>query len=88
MLERAGLRPLGMIGVQPHFPPDDPDGAALLAGIITTALPLIERANVATAAQIGADTLRQRIAEELASAHAVFAHPTLIRARGTTSDTG
>jgi SAM-dependent methyltransferase len=87
VLEAAGLHPRGMIGVQPHFAPNDPDGAALLAGIVTTALPLIERAGVATAAQVGADTLRQRIADELASAHAVLAHPTLISAWGTTLET-
>jgi hypothetical protein len=64
--------------VQPHFGPDDPDGAAILAGIVRTALPLIERAGVATAEDVGVDTLQQRIAEELASAAAVFAHPVLI----------
>jgi hypothetical protein len=88
VLEAAGLQPRGMIGVQPHIAPDDPDGAALLAVIVTTALPLIERAGVATKAQVDADTLRQRIGDELASAHAVLAHPTLIGAWGTTSDTG
>jgi len=84
VLVKAGLRPLGMIGVQPYFPPDDPDGPALVAGIVTNVLPLIERAGVATAAEVGADTLRQRIAEELVSAPAVLAHPTLISAWGTT----
>ena len=87
VLLRAGLQPQGMIGVQPHFPPDDPNGAAILAGIVTTALPLIEQAGAATAAQVGANTLRQRIADELASARAVFAHPILISAWGTTSKT-
>jgi SAM-dependent methyltransferase len=87
LLEDAGLRPRGMVGVQPHFAPDDPDGAALLSGIVTTALPLIERAGAATAAEVGSDTLRQRIGDELADARAVFAHPTLISAWATTSDT-
>lgn len=88
VLLEAGLQPRGMLGVQPHFAPDDLDGAAILAGIVATALPLIERAGVATAAQVGADTLRQRIADELASAPAVFAHPMLISAWGTTSEPG
>lgn len=39
----AGLQPLGMLGVQPYFGPDDPNGAALLAGIVRTLLPLLER---------------------------------------------
>jgi SAM-dependent methyltransferase len=76
----AGLHPQGMIGVQPHFGPDDPHGAAILAGIVRTALPLIERAGVATAADVGADTLQQRISEELTSAASVFAHPILMSA--------
>jgi len=87
VLEAAGVHPRGMIGVQPHFGPGDQDGASLLAGIVTTALPLIERAGVATAAQVDAGTLRQRIGDELAGARAVFAHPTLIGAWGTIGDT-
>lgn len=84
VLHEAGLQPLGMIGVQPHFGPEDPDGPALLAGIVRTALPLIERAGVATSAGVGADTLQQRLSDELAAAAAVFAHPTLMSAWGTT----
>src|SRR5262249_26355692 len=48
VLQAAGLQPSGMIGVQPYFGPDDPDGAAILAGIV---LPLIVRLGVATAAE-------------------------------------
>jgi SAM-dependent methyltransferase len=83
ILSEADLRPLGMIGVQPHFGPDDRDGAAILAGVVGVALPLIERAGVATAAEVDADTLQQRIGDELAAAQAVFAHPILIGAWGT-----
>jgi SAM-dependent methyltransferase len=84
VLQAAGLQPLGMIGVQPHFGPEDPDGPAILAGIVKTVLPLIERLGVATAAEVGADTLQQRLADELAASAAVFAHPILISAWGTT----
>ena len=83
VLQAAGLQPLGMIGVQPHFGPEDPDGAAILAGIVRTVLPLIERTGVATAAEVGADTLQQRLSGELATSSAVFAHPMLISAWGT-----
>src|SRR5215475_15300067 len=34
ILREAGLRPLGMIGVQPHFGPDDPAGISAFEGII------------------------------------------------------
>ena len=84
VLQAAGLHPVGMIGVQPHFGPQDPDGPAILAGIIKTILPLIERLGVATAAEVGADTLQQRLSDELAASAAVFAHPILISAWGTT----
>jgi SAM-dependent methyltransferase len=80
VLQDAGLRPVGMIGVQPHFGPLDPDGPAILAGIVQTALPLIERTGVATAVELGLDTLQQRLRDELADAMAVFAHPTLLSA--------
>ncbi len=83
VLQAAGLQPSGMIGVQPHFGPEDPDGAAILAGIVRTVLPVIERTGVATAAQVGADTLQQRLSGELATSAAVFAHPMLISAWGT-----
>jgi SAM-dependent methyltransferase len=83
VLQAAGLQPSGMIGVQPHFGPEDPDGAAILAGIVRTVLPVIERTGVATTAQVGADTLQQRLSDELATSAAVFAHPMLISAWGT-----
>jgi hypothetical protein len=66
-----------------------PGPAAVLrtqAGLLRsggTIVPLIERLGVATAAEVGADTLRQRLSDELAAAAAVFAHPMLISAWGT-----
>lgn len=82
ILQQAGLRPLGMVGVQPHFGPDDPAGSATLAGIVGTMLPLIERTGVATAEQVGIETLQARLAEELAAGQAVAAHPMLLSAWG------
>lgn len=83
VLREAGLRPLAMMGVQPHFGPEDPDGPAILAGIVRTAIPLMERTGVATAAEVRPDTLQQRLIEELANSHAVFAHPMLMSAWAT-----
>jgi SAM-dependent methyltransferase len=84
ILREAGLRPLGMIGIQPHFGPDDPAAVALLAGIIRTAAPLIERTGVATAKEIGVETFAQRLTDDLQTNSAVYAHPTLLSAWGTT----
>jgi len=85
IVREAGLRPLGMTGIQPHFGPDDPAAVAVLAGVIRTAAPLIERTGVATAEEIGVETFAQRLRDELQRNSAVFAHPTLLSAWATTS---
>lgn len=43
----------------------------------------MERTGVATAAQVGPDTLEQRLSDELRATAAVFAHPMLFGAWGT-----
>ena len=85
VLREAGLRPLGMIGVQPHFGPDDPGAIGTLAGIIRTAAPLIERTGVATAEEVGAETFPQRLRDALRANSAVYAHPILLSAWATNS---
>ena len=82
--QEAGLRPLGMIGIQPHFGPEDPAAVSLLAGVIRTAAPLIERTGVATAEEIGVETYAQRLKDELQRNPAVHAHPILLSAWATT----
>jgi uroporphyrinogen-III synthase len=84
ILREAGLRPLRMLGIQPHFGPDDPAAVALLAGILRTAAPLIERTGVAATGEIGVETFAQRLRDELQSNSAVFAHPILLSAWATT----
>lgn len=83
ILEEAGIRPGGMLGVQPYFGPRDPAGPFLLAGVVRAILPLVERAGVATAEEVGPATLQQRLEDELAGSGAVFAHPILLSAWGT-----
>ncbi len=77
-LVEAGLRPLGMTGVQKYFGPGDPVGAALLSGVLRSALPLIERTGVATLADVDPETLQERIGDSLRAA--VFGFPTLVSA--------
>jgi len=77
VLEQAGLEPSGMLAIQPHFGPSDPDGQALLAGIVRTLLPAIERNRIATANEVDIDTLQGRLRDEMEQAQAVFAFPTL-----------
>lgn len=82
ILREAGFRPLGMMGIQPHFGPEDPGGPALLAGIVRAALPLIERTGVAPAQEVMVETLEARLADDLRTRGAVFAHPILLSAWG------
>lgn len=77
VLEQAGMTPGGMLSVQSHFGPGDPDGHTLLAGIVRTLLPVIEQSGVASAAEVDVDTLIPRLRKELESARAVFAFPAL-----------
>jgi hypothetical protein len=55
---------------QATFGPEDPNGPAMLAGIVRTALPLIERTGAATAIDVGAETRQLRLGNELAAAAA------------------
>jgi SAM-dependent methyltransferase len=83
ILREAGLRPLGMIGIQPHFGPDDPDGLPAIEGIIRAAAPLVERTGVATAEEIGLETIGQRLKDEAQTYSAVTAAPLLLSAWAT-----
>jgi SAM-dependent methyltransferase len=86
IVREAGLRPVGMIGIQPHFGPDDPAAVDLLAEVLRTAAPLIERTGVATAEEIGVDTFAERLKADLQTRTAVFAHPILLSAWATTAE--
>jgi SAM-dependent methyltransferase len=84
ILQEAGLRPVGMIGVQPHFGPADEAGIALLVETMRLAEPLIVGTGVATAEEIGMDTFEQRLREENQRTQAVGAFPMLLSAWATT----
>jgi predicted O-methyltransferase YrrM len=83
VLQDAGLQPLGMIGVQPHFGPDDPAAVALADGVLQAVAPLIERTGIATAAEISAETFGQRLRDELQQNSAVLAPGILLSAWAT-----
>jgi SAM-dependent methyltransferase len=84
IVQEAGLRPLGMIGVQPHFGPGDEVGIAFLVETIRAAAPLIVGTGVATAEEIGMETLEQRLRDEGQRNQAVRATPMLLSAWATT----
>lgn len=85
IVQEAGLRPVGMIGIQPHFGPADEIGIALLVETMRLAAPLIVGTGVATAEQIGMDTFEQRLREDNQRTQAVGAFPMLLSAWATTS---
>jgi SAM-dependent methyltransferase len=84
ILQQAGLHPVGMIGIQPHFGPADEAGIAVLVETMRLAAPLIVGTGVATAEQIGMDTFEQRLREENQRTQAVGAFPMLLSAWATT----
>jgi cyclopropane fatty-acyl-phospholipid synthase-like methyltransferase len=84
IVQEAGLRPLGTIGIQPHFAPDDPIGIAAVVENIRIAEPLIVSTGVATAEEIGMDTFEQRLRDEQQRTQSVSATPMLLSTWATT----
>jgi SAM-dependent methyltransferase len=84
LAQEAGLRPLGMIGIQPHFGPDDPVGLAWLTEAMRGFAELIMGTGVATAEEIGIDTFERRLADEQRKYQSVFAMPVVYSAWATT----
>jgi ubiquinone/menaquinone biosynthesis C-methylase UbiE len=78
IVQAAGLRPLGTIGIQPHFGPGDPVGIAAVVENMRIAVPLIVSTGVATADEIGMDTFEQRLRDEQQRSDAVSATPMLL----------
>ena len=84
IVQEAGLRPLGTIGIQPHFGPGDPVGIAAVVENIRIAAPLIVSTGVATAEEIGMETFEQRLRDEQLRSQAVSATPMLLSTWATT----
>ena len=84
VVEEAGLRPLGMIGIQPHFGPGDEDGLAFLVENMRGMEPLLVGTGVATAEEIGMETFEQRLRDEWKRTRAVAGTTILLSAWATT----
>jgi hypothetical protein len=82
ILEDAGLDTVKTFGIQPYLPARDPAGPALLVGVVRSLFDVIIKHGIATAEQIGLETLERRIAEELRREDAVFLPPTVVGAWG------
>jgi ubiquinone/menaquinone biosynthesis C-methylase UbiE len=85
VVEEAGLRPLGMIGIQPHIGPGDEDGLAYLVQTLRVQAPLLVGTGVATAEEMGVEMLEQRVRDEWERTRVVIASVTLLSVWATTS---
>ncbi|MGH9136173.1 MAG: class I SAM-dependent methyltransferase [Acidimicrobiales bacterium] len=78
VLRRAGLGEPATLGLQTYVQPGDPAGPRMIAAMVRTLLPVLERTGIATASEIGIDTFEERVAAEQAAHDAVFKPPTLV----------
>jgi SAM-dependent methyltransferase len=83
ILAEAGLQDVRSLGLQAYLEPHSP-GLRTLAGVARTLLPVMERTGVATADEVGIDTLEDRLRGDVLAAGAVILPPTLVGAVGRT----
>lgn len=88
ILSAAGLVDPACLGLQAYLETDDPAGPRLLASTTRTLLPVIEAKGIATAEEVGIDTLERRITEMLLATGAMARPPTLVGAWGRTPARG
>jgi SAM-dependent methyltransferase len=82
ILREAGLEQVATFGVQAYLSPQDRASAALIASVARTLAPVIVERGIATAEQLGIDTLEDRLAAEFQRADAVMLPPTVVGAWG------
>ena len=78
ILRQAGLGQVNTFGVQAYLPPQDKAGPTLLGGVVRSLAAVIVERGIATAEQLGLETLEERIAEALQRADAVLLPPTVV----------
>ncbi|WP_216320728.1 methyltransferase domain-containing protein [Deinococcus aestuarii] len=82
LLAGAGLVDVQTFGVQGYLAPDDPRGPALLGGVVRAVAPQIMALGLATAEQIGIETLAERIDAATRATGSVVLPPALAGAWG------
>jgi ubiquinone/menaquinone biosynthesis C-methylase UbiE len=83
LLRRAGLADVQTFGIQPYLAPTDPVGSLLCAGVVRSLAPKILAEGIADEAELGLDTLQERIAAQVAELDAVVLLPAVVGAWGT-----
>jgi SAM-dependent methyltransferase len=82
ILADAGLLGTQSIGVQGYIAPGDPRGAAMLAGVVRSLAAQMSAAGIASAAEIGIETLEDRLVADVQTARSVVLPPALVGAWG------
>lgn len=83
LLRRTGFADVSTLGIQAYFAPSDPIGPLLCAGITRSLAPQIVAHGIADEAELGLETLQERIAEQVVAGDAVIVAPTVVGAWGT-----
>jgi hypothetical protein len=83
LLRRTGFADVSTLGIQAYFAPSDPIGPLLCASITRTLAPQIVAHGIADGAELGLETLQERVAEQVGARDAVILPPTVVGAWGT-----
>lgn len=81
-LLEAGAADAQVLGLQGYAGPDDPQGPPMLAAVLQSLAPALERYGLADVASLDLDTVEDRIREEVRAAGAVLVLPTLVAGWG------
>jgi hypothetical protein len=82
ILRDAGLKDVATLGLHGYVQPGDPAAGRILGGVVRTLAPAIIAHGIATAEQIGLETLDDRITQALTAADAVLLPPIVVGAWG------
>ena len=83
LLRRAGFADVSTLGIQAYFAPSDPIGPLQLASVVRSLAPQIVAHGIADEAELGLETLQERIAEQIRARDAVILPPAVVGAWGT-----
>jgi SAM-dependent methyltransferase len=83
LLRRTGFAGVSTLGIQAYFAPSDPIGPFLCAGVARSLAAQIVAHGIADEAELGLDTLQERIEEQVVARDAVILAPTVVGAWGT-----
>jgi SAM-dependent methyltransferase len=83
LLRRAGFTDVSTFGIQAYFAPNDPAGPLLLAGVARSLATRIVAEGIADEAELGLETLQERIADQVRARDAVVLPPAVVGAWGT-----